>query len=216
LLIFAHAIIAPLYNFIYGLQMKRKTISLPLFLLILLLTSLACTVAVGGPDYSDRPPIPVSVEAAESVREEIKRAFEEGLTTGEVTIRITETQITSLLAIKLQTDQSLQQDSKPLITDPQVYLRDGQMQIFGKSQQGMFTANIGIIVAVGVDENGDPKVEIVSADFGPLPAPAGLNNAISALIDEAFTGALGPVATGIRIQTITIVDGNMYIVGRIR
>jgi hypothetical protein len=196
--------------------MKRKTISLTLFLFILLLASLACTIAVGGPDYSDRPPIPVSIEAAESIKEEIRRAFEEGLTTGEVTIRITETQITSLLAQRLQTDQNLQQDSKPLMTDPQVYLRDGQMQIFGKSQQGMFTANIGIIVAVSADENGDPKIEIVCADFGPLPAPAGLNNAISALIDEAFTGALGPVATGLRIHTITIVDGNMFIVGRIR
>lgn len=196
--------------------MKRKEITLPIFFIVLVLTSLACTIAVGGPDYSDRPPIPVSVEAAESVREEIRRAFEDGLGTGEVTIRITETQITSLLAQRLQSDQNLQQDAKPLMTDPQVYLRDNQMQIFGKTQQGMFTANIGIIVAVGVDENGGPKIEIVSADFGPLPAPAGLKNAISALIEEAYTGALGPVATGLRVQTITIADGNMYIVGRIR
>ena len=196
--------------------MKRKTISLPLFLFVLLLTSLACTIAVGGPDYSDRAPIPVSNEAAESIKEEIKRALEAGAQTGDVTIAITETQITSLLAIQLQTDQTLQQDLKPLITDPQVYLRDGQMQIFGKTQQGMFTANIGIIVAISVDETGKPKIEIVSADFGPLPAPAGINSAVSAVIQEAFTGSLGPVATGIRIQSITITDGIMYIVGRIK
>jgi len=196
--------------------MKRKTISLPLFLFVLLLTSLACTVAIGGPDYSDREPIPVSNEAAESIKEEIKRAFEAGLQTGDVTIRITETQITSLFAIRLQTDQSLQENSKPLITDPQVYLRDGQMQIFGKTHQGMFTANIGIVVAVSVDDAGEPKIDIVSADFGPLPAPAGINNAVSAMIQEAFTGSLGPVATGLRIHSITITDGNMFIVGRIR
>jgi len=196
--------------------MKRKTISLPLFLIGLILTSIACTIAVGGPDYSDRPPIPISNEAAESIKEEIKRAFESGAATGEVTIRITETQITSLLASRLQTDQGLQQNSEPLITDPQVYLRDGQMQIFGKTQQGMFTANIGIIVGVSVDEAGQPKIEVVSADFGPMPAPPGINNAVSAMIQEAFTGSLGPVATGIRIQSITIIDGNMYIVGRIK
>lgn len=193
---------------------KKKT--LLLFIVMLILTSLACTVFVGGPDYSDRTPIPVSSDAAESMKEEIKRAFEAGATTGEVTFNITETQITSVLALRLQSDQNLQQDKTPLITDPQVYLREGQMQIFGKTRQGMFTANIGIIVSVGVDENGKPKIEIVSADFGPLPAPEGINTAISAMIDEAYTGSLGPVATGLRIQTISIADGVMTITGRIR
>lgn len=194
----------------------KKTLSFPLFIVVLILASLACTVNVGGPDYSDRPTIPVSSEAAESLREEIRRAFEAGALSGEVIINVTEPQITSVLAQRLQTDQNLQQDEKPLITDPQVYLRDGQMQIFGKTQQGMFAANIGIVVAVGVDENGRPKIEIVSADFGPLPAPAGINNAISAMIQEAYTGAVGPVATGLRIQTISIADGIMTITGRIR
>jgi hypothetical protein len=196
--------------------MKIKKLSLPLFLLTLFLTSLACTVAVGGPDYSDRTPIPVSAESAESLKEEIKRAFEAGVKTGEVTIRITEPQITSVLALRLQSDPNLQEDQKPFITDPQVYLRDGQMQIFGKTQQGMFTANIGIIVAMGVDENGKSTITIISADFGPLPAPEGLKEAISAMIDEAYTGSVGPVATGLRIQSIAIADGVMVIYGRIR
>lgn len=193
-----------------------KKVSLPLFFIVLILASLACTVFVGGPDYSDRPVIPVSAEAAESLKNDIKQAFEAGVTTGEVTIKINEPQITSVLATRLQTDSNLQQDSKPLITDPQVYLRDGQMQIFGKTQQGMFAANIGIIVSMTVDENGKPKIEIVSADFGPLPAPDGLKDAISSMIQEAYTGSVGPVATGLRIQSITIADGIMTIVGRIR
>jgi hypothetical protein len=194
----------------------KKNRPLLLLLVTLILASLACTVSVGGPDYSDRTPIPVSNEAAESLKEEIRRAFEAGATTGDVTIHITETQITSVLAQRLQTDQNLQQDEKPLITDPQVYLREGQMQIFGKTQQGMFTANIGIVVAVGVDENGKPKIEIVSADFGPFPAPEGINTAISAMIQEAYTGSVGPAATGLRIQSIVIADGIMTITGRIR
>lgn len=194
--------------------MKRN--SLPLFLFVLILMSLACSISVGGPDYSDRSPVPVSTDAAESLKEEIKRSFESGVATGEVTIQITEPQITSLIAERLQSDQNLQQDSKPLITDPQVYLRDGQMQIFGKTQQGMFNANIGIIVVISVDENGTPKIEITSADFGPLPVPDGIKGAISSMIQEAFTGSLGPVATGIRIQTINIADGVMTITGRIK
>lgn len=186
------------------------------FLLTLILTSLACTVFVGGPDYSSLPTIPVSTEITQSIQDEVARAFEEGMTSGTVTLNFTEAQLTSYIASRLQNDPTLQQDSKPLITDPQVYLRDGQMQIYGKTQQGLFAANIGIIVSVGVDENGQPKIDIVSADFGPLPAPEGLKEAISAMVREAYMGSIGPVATGLRIETISIADGIMTISGRIR
>jgi hypothetical protein len=189
---------------------------LPIFLFTLILTSLACTVFVGGPDYSSLPTIPVSTEITQSIQDEVKRAFEEGMTTGTVTLNFTEPQLTSYIASRLQSDPAMQQDNKPLITDPQVYLRDGQMQIYGKTQQGMFAANIGIIVSVGVDEDGQPKIDIVSADFGPLPAPEGLKDAIGAMVREAYTGSLGPVATGLRIETISIADGIMTISGRIR
>jgi len=159
----------------------------------------------------------VSVEAAASIQEEIKRAVEAAAQTGVMTVNLTEPQITSFLAARLQTDPSLQQsDKKPLITDPQVYLRDGQMQIYGKSQQGIFAANIGIIVNMGVDANGKPQIDVVSADFGPLPAPEGLKDAITAMVREAYTGSLGPVATGLRIETITIANGIMTVTGRIK
>ena len=195
----------------------KKIRGLPLFLTILVLTSLACTIFVGGPDYSSLPPIPVSAEAAASIQEELRRAIEAAAQTGVITVNLTEPQITSYLAARLQTDPSLQQsDKKPLITDPQVYLRDGQMQIYGKTQQGMFTANIGIIVNMGVDANGEPQIDVVSADFGPFPAPEGLKDAITAMVREAYTGSLGPVATGLRIETISIANGVMTVTGRVR
>lgn len=197
--------------------MRRKTYIFPLFLLSLVLTSLACVVFVGGPDYSNLPPIPVSADAAASIKDEIKRAVEAAADTGVITVNLTEPQITSYLATRLQTDPSLQQsDKKPLITDPQVYLRDGQMQIYGKTQQGMFTANIGILVNMGVDANGQPQIEVASADFGPFPAPEGLKDAITAMVKEAYTGSLGPVATGLRIESIAIANGVMTVTGRIR
>jgi hypothetical protein len=196
--------------------MKPTKYALPIFLLALLLTSLACTIFVGGPDYSDLAPIPVSTEAAESLKQEMKQAFEAGAQTGVVTLNITEPQITSVLAFRLLSDPNMQTDKKPIITDPQVYLRDGQMKIYGKSQQGMFAANIGVIVNMGVDELGKPKIEIASADFGPFPVPGGIKEALTAMIDEAYTGAIGPAATGLRIETITIADGIMTITGRIK
>jgi hypothetical protein len=197
--------------------MRKKTYSFPLFLLSLVLTSLACVVFVGGPDYSNLPPIPVSAEAAESIKAEIQRAVQAAADTGVITVNLTEPQITSYLAARLQTDPSLQQsDKKPLITDPQVYLRDGQMKIYGKTQQGLFTANIGILVNMGVDADGQPQIEIASADFGPFPAPEGIKDAITAMVKEAYTGSLGPVATGLRIESIAIANGVMTVTGRIR
>ena len=195
----------------------KKIRGLPLFLTILVLTSLACTIFVGGPDYSSLPPIPVSAEAVASIQDEMRRAIEAAAQTGVMTVNLTEPQITSYLAARLQTDPSLQQsDKRPLITDPQVYLRDGQMQIYGKTQQGMFTANIGVIVSMGIDPNGQPQIDVVSADFGPFPAPEGLKDAITAMVREAYTGSLGPVATGLRIEAISIANGVMTVTGRIR
>jgi hypothetical protein len=196
--------------------MELKKSALPIFILSLLLASLACNVFVGGPDYSTLPTVPVPADGMQSIQDEVKRAFEEAAQTGTVTLNITEAQLTSFIAARLQSDPQLQQDNKPLITEPQVYLRDGQMQIYGKSKQGMFTANVGIIVNVGVDENGQPKIDIVSADFGPLPAPQGLKDTITAMVREAYMGSLGPVATGLRVETITIADGIMTVTGRVR
>ena len=197
--------------------MRIKTYIFPLFFLSLVLTSLACVVFVGGPDYSNLPPIPVSADAAASIKDEIQRAIEASADTGVITVNLTEPQITSYLAARLQSDPSLQQaDKKPLITDPQVYLRDGQMKIYGKTQQGIFTANIGIFVNLGVDANGQPQIDVASADFGPLPAPKGLTEAITAMIREAYTGSLGPVATGLRVESISVANGVMTVTGRIR
>jgi hypothetical protein len=196
--------------------MKKTNYALPFFLLTILLTSLACTMNVGGPDYSTLPTVPVSTENAQSIQDEVQKAFQEGAQTGTITLQLTEQQLTSYIAERLQTDPRLQRNGQPLMTDPQVYLRDGQMKIYGKTQQGPFTANIGIVLNVGVDENGQPKVDIASADFGPLPAPEGLRDTIAGMIREAYTGSLGPVATGLRIETIQITDGVMTVSGRIK
>jgi hypothetical protein len=171
--------------------------------------TLACTIFVGGPDFPE-PPIPISAEAVTSLQEQIKAAVEAGAASGEVTLQMNETQLTSYLAYKNINDPNA------LFTDPQVYLRDGQMRIYGKTKQGSFTANIGIVLSVGLDADGRPELQLASADFGPFPLPAGLNKAITAIIEEAYTGALGPVATGFRIKTITIADGIMTVVGSIR
>ena len=173
----------------------------------LILAVLACTINIGGPAYPDQH-IPVSTEAVGEFQSAMQTAVAAGVESGQVTLVITESQMTSYLAGRLQTQ------AQPLFTDPQVYLRDGQIQIYGTAKQGYFQATIAIVVTAGVDGQGQLKIELTSADFGPLPVPAGLKDAITAAIQEAYTGAIGPAAVGFRLESITVADGAMPIVGR--
>jgi hypothetical protein len=188
----------------------NKNFYLIFFLILLMLTSLACTIFVGGPDYPEQT-VPVSVDEVQSMQTQIEQAFLSGAESGIVTLQITENQLTSFMT------QKLGEQSSPPFTEPQVFLRNGQMQMYGKINRGMFAANVLITMNVNIDPTtGLPKIEIASADFGPFPAPEGLNSAISAVIDEAFTGSLGPVAIGFRLESIVIADGIMTLTGRIK
>ena len=190
--------------------MKTKTSSLTFFCTMLVLASLSCTVFAGGPDYPAQP-VAVSENEVLNMKTLVEQSFAAGAESGLVTLQFTESQLTSYIALKLQGQTS------PPFTDPQILLRDGQMQLYGKIGRSLFTANILITMNVGIDEtSGLPKIEITAADFGPIPAPEGINNAISAVLDEAFTGSLGPVATGFRLEAITISDGVITMAGRIK
>lgn len=189
--------------------MNKRKLSILILTVLTLFTMLACTIAVGGPDYPDQR-IPVSTQAAGSIQSAMQTAAAEGLQSGTITLSITETQLTSLLAYKLE------QQPDPFISDPQVTLRDGQIQIYGTARQGILEATVRIVLSAGIDEQGQLKIELTSADFGPLPAPAGLREIITATVQEAYTGALGPVATGFRLESITISDGKMTLVGKIK
>ena len=178
-------------------------------ILSLVFATLACTMSIGGPDYP-KETIPVSPISVEDMQAQLKAAFEAGAQGGDVILTITESQLTSFLSYKFDSEES------PLFSEPQVHLRDGKMTIYGKTTQGYFVANIKIVIAVRIDEQGQPDLAIESADFGPLPVPESLANALSAIIKEAYTGAVGPIATGFRIEKIGIKDGFMVMLGKVK
>jgi hypothetical protein len=187
--------------------MKVRKIPLLTGLSVLLMAVLACTIDVGGPAYPNQP-IPVSTEAVDELLANVQAAVASGAESGQVTLVVTEPQLTSYLAAQLQPQV------QPLLSDPQVYLRNGQIQIYGTATQGYFQVNILIIVTAGVDSQGQVLVDISTADFGPMPVPAGLKDTVTAAIQEAYTGAIGPAAIGFRLESITVANGTMTIVGR--
>jgi hypothetical protein len=189
--------------------MKTHKISIILGMLTLAMVILACTINIGGPDYPS-PVIPVSTDATGEMVSSMQTAVAAGSTTGQVTLVITESQLTSYLTYKLEAQ------ADPFLTNPQVYLQNGQIQLYGTAKKGYFEATAAIILTAGVDDQGHLAVELTSADFGPLPVPAGLTEIITASLQEAFTGAIGPTATGIRLESVTIADGEMTILGQIK
>ncbi len=176
--------------------------------MVMATASLACSIFVGGPTYSNKP-IPISTETAQSLKAEIQTALASTDQTGIVTFQFNESQLTTYLA------QLLETQTDPFITDPQILLREGEMIIFGKAQSGIFMANISVSTQVCVDQNGEPKIIITQSEFGPLPAPSELNNVASALLGEVFTGSLEPATLGFRLQSISITKGMMIVTGRL-
>lgn len=189
--------------------MENNKLIILLFVLTIALIPLACTVFVGGPEYPATP-IAVSTEAVGSLDQELQSAQTAAAQSGTLTLTINETQITSLLATKLASQPD------PFIQNPQVYLRNGEIQVYGKASQGNLQANVRIVLTATLDPEGQPVIAVSSADFGPFPAPKGLNNSLSAFIDQAFTGSFGPAATGLRLETINIADGVMTLTGRVK
>ena len=187
--------------------MKKQTRVIFLAMVMLVTVLLACTINVGGPAYPI-PAIPISTEAVAQLQQNLQTAVVAGAESGQLTLVITEPELTSYLHYYLE------RQSNPLFTDPQVYLQEDQIRIHGTAVRGNLQAYIYIVLTASADEQGGLNIELTSADFGPLPVPEELKTALTAIIMEAYTGALGPVATGFRLESILIADGTMIMTGR--
>jgi hypothetical protein len=181
----------------------------PIFTVVIILTALGCTINIGGPEYPNYR-IPFSTQAVKQMADGIETSVSDGMESGEITIVISESQLTSFVTVELQ-NQPIS-----IITDPQVYLRENHIELYGTVHKGYWEATANILLEPKIDDQGDLTFEIISADFGPFPAPEGVIDTISNVITEAYTGSIGPIATGIRIRTVIISDGAMMIIGNIK
>jgi hypothetical protein len=173
-----------------------------------LAASLACNISVGGPT-PPASPIPVSTEAAGEMQDLWKNAINNSQS-GDISILITEEQITSYVAFKLAAQE------KPPLSDVQIFLRDGKIQVYGTAKAASVSTSARIIISATVTSEGKVEFSVDEADFGPLPVPSGLLDGLSATLNEAFTGQIGSTATGLQIKSILISDGTLGIIGTVR
>ena len=186
---------------------QRRSI-LGWIIMMLAASTAACRLNLGGPEIPAAPEI--SDAAATQVSTMWRDALGEAVTTGKVTVLLTEAQLTSALSAQVAANE----DS--LFQSPVVTLRDGVIQVYGVVQQGPFEANVRLAVMPIIDAQGRLGFEVTSADFGPLPAPEMIRETVSAMLSEALAGSMGSLATGFRVTSVAVADGALAIVAEMR
>jgi uncharacterized protein YpmS len=176
---------------------------IPLIIFVIALSSLACNFGFAG-QANPEDVIPVTTEAVES----LQAAAGETIQGGDIEISITETQLTSLLAFELAERAGDQ------ISNLQVFLRDGQIQLYGDVNTQGISAQVRIFVAVRVDPVGRPVLEVVSSSIGPFPVPGELISEVETMMNKAFQEKVESMAPNMHIESILIEDGTMTIIGR--
>jgi hypothetical protein len=176
---------------------------------VVLLATFACQINLGGP-VPPAESTPVDAAGAADLEAAWEEAVASAAGTGEILLILDEHQLTNFLQKRLAERES------PLLQNPEIYLRDHAIHIYGLAERGLVKANAYVSVKPIVDEDGEIAFELMAADFGPVPAPEVLKNTVSAILTEAFSGTVGTLATGIRVTTLAISDGQMAIVGTLR
>lgn len=175
----------------------------------LVFAGLACRMDIGGPQAPGGPPAASALTATQA-SEAWTSALEGAVVSGQLQILVSEEQLTSALAARLA------QDETPTLTSPAVYLRDGQIQIFGEATQGPVQMTLRLQITPVIDSQGRLGFEVSSADLGPFPAPEALRDGLSAMLSEALAGSMGSLAMGFRVTSVAVADGQLAIVAELR
>lgn len=163
---------------------------------------LACggPLPVGGPTPTYEP-VPVSSEAAQSLVDKFNSL---GVASGEVTVSITEGELTSYL------DQQLEAQPESAFSNPQVYLRDGKIKLYLTVTTSNLKAN-ALIVMNATIENNRMKLTVDSANFGPVPVPQDVLDSLAATLNDRLLALASSMPTGVGLKSISIADGTMII-----
>jgi hypothetical protein len=175
----------------------------------LVLSTFACQLDLGGPDPPGQP-IPTSADIANELSRTWQTAINAAVTSGQIMVILDEVQLTTFLSKRLETSEN------PVLFEPMVYLRNNVVKIFGVYDRSPFRANILLAITPFIGQEGKVSFELTTVEFGPIPVPALLKDTISAILTESFTGTLGSLATGIRITSLAIAEGQVAIVGELR
>lgn len=126
---------------------------------------------------------------------------------GWVKLILDEAQITDII------DSSLQDIEGITIHDVEVFLREGQVQVYGSIQYKGINSNSRIFLVPQIDVQGQPRFVIVSAYYSLFPIPDDMITSLQVSIDQIFYNFLAPLTNEVFVDSISMADGFMVISG---
>jgi uncharacterized protein YpmS len=178
-----------------------------------ILSTISCNLVNSLRKTPTPAPIIISTKAATALAENVGSAVATAISGGPIELTLTEQQLTSLAASEIQ---SQSQQAGAQIQDLQIHLRDGQIQITGQVNQDGFSLPLSIILTISVDAQGLPHAAIVSANVGPFPLPDSMLSQMATQVDQMISEQLNNLSNNLSIDSITIANGTMTIIGHTR
>lgn len=188
--------------------MYRFSAHLRLVFVLSLLTLVGLACSLGGQDETVGPPsgsIPISEEAAERLQQNFNQALQEATGTHEASLRITNEEITSLVA------RELTETGQIPMSNPQVWFTSGRIYITGEVDSVGPVNFDSLIVATPVVEQGRMVVKVEEAKMGPFEFPDTLIESMTQTVNETLAGLL--VDADLDITRIEILEGEMFVIG---
>jgi uncharacterized protein YpmS len=177
----------------------------------LIFASLACNLL--RRDESTPVPTetaPAATEEIQLTQEPLQPTLPTDTPSSQFILEMDENQMTSLVASELQNQ------TDPQINDPQVRLRNGQIEFEANVNQSGLSLPLRLAVAVTVGDQGKPDYEITSANLGPLPLPESILEQFSKQLDLVLADQLTIDGKDLILESITIQDGLMTATGHTR
>jgi len=184
----------------------RKTIVI--FISLLTLIGLACGLFTPKDDARNSWPTPVvSEDEAQKFKDNVQSAGDQLNANQPVVLVVTESELTSYVAYELQN-----QDVS-VIQNPQIYLRDGNVQVYGQYDEAGTSLNISVTLRFPVSD-GKVQVQIVTIALNGFKAPASLASKVQLAVTEQVEPGLNEwLANGMYIDALQIGDGILTITG---
>ena len=184
----------------------RKTIVI--FISLLTLIGLSCGLFTPKEDGRSSWPTPVvSENEAQKFKENVKSAGDQLNANQPVVLVVTESELTSFVVFELQN-----QDIS-VIQDPQIYLRDGNVKVYGQYEEAGTTLNVSVQLRFAVLD-GKIQIQIETVSLNGFNAPDSLASKVQMAISEQVEPALNQwLGDGMYIDTLQIGDGILTITG---
>ena len=162
-----------------------------------MLNSLACRL---GADRTQKPveTIAVSTEAVGTLEQKLQDSVEQAKQGNPVEISISEAEITSVIALRFS-----EQTEMP-VTDLQVYLREGKVQLYGNVLVGEVGVPVVVFFEPQVNSSGQLHLTLLSFEMGPFEAPETLKETIQEQVDQLVTDMIGQSGDLFSLRTLRL------------